>query len=353
MKRTNIILIGVVSLIIIAIVTTLVINKNKIDASNQVVDRSHIAVTVTTLKITPGRFFMQKSLPAKLNPEEKATASTQVAGMLSTMNIDLGSKVSRGEVIGSIDTKLARLNLQSATLTQQKLKDDYERTKALYKGNATSETELINAKYNYENTGVQTKQIKQQIENAKIIAPISGIVIANEMKAGEFANPGSSIAEIVNISKLKATVYLDETEVYYIHLKQKAEISLPSFPDKKISGNVIYISPSGDENHNYQVDVLIDNTTEWLKAGTDVSVSLTLNQKENIIMIPQRAIVSDKEEDYVYLIDHGIAHVRKVKTGMILGENIEIVNGLSAGNEIVLSGQINLREGSATKVINQ
>lgn len=353
MKRAKILFIIITCIAITAIIVTLVLNKNSINKANQLVDRSNVPVAVTTKIVNSGKLEIQKTLPARLNPVERATASTQVAGTISYLRIDLGSRVRKGEVIGHIDTKLTELSLQSATLSHEKLKKDYQRIQDLYKGNASSEIELLSAKYNFENTAVQRKQIKQQIENAKIIAPISGTVITNDFKTGEFANSGSSIAEIVNISKLKATVYLDETEVYYAKINQKVEIELPSFPQKTISGHIIYISPNGDENHNYQVDVLIDNPDEWLKAGTNVAVKITLKQEENAILIPQQAIVSDRKENYVYIISHGVAHAKKVKTGISSDQNIEIIGGLSLGDEVVLSGQINLKEGSITKVINK
>jgi len=354
MKRKGIIAVTIVAIFIItALIAILASNKHKLNEAKKPVDRSQIPVTVTSFKIKSTEFSAQTILPARLKPYEEANISVQTSGLINYLNIDLGSKVTKGQIIGAVDTKIAQLNLKSTVLSKDKLKDDYHRAKELYEGKATSEINLIAAKYNYENTSVQAELINQQIENANIIAPVSGVITTRNFKAGEIINAGTPIAYVVNVNKLKATVYLDESEVYYINPNQPVEVSSQLFPDKIITGNVIYISPNGDENHNYQVDILINNTPEKLKAGTNVSVSFNFETRRNQILIPKKALVNDKKEPYVYVIKNNTAHARQVKIGISQGENIVVINGLSDGEEIVLSGQINLAEGSKVNVINQ
>lgn len=353
MKRTNLLITLIAIAVVVAIAATLIINKHKINAANQIIDRSHIPVTVTTLKINPGKIQSKTILPAKLKPVEEVVISVQTPGIINFLNIDVGSKVIKGQVVGAIDAKIGQINLKSAILTKDKLKEDYERAKDLYGGKAASEVNMIAAKYNYENTAIQLEQIKQQIDNANIIAPINGIVTNCNFKAGEYVNPGASVASLVNISKLKATVFVDETEVYSIHPDQVVNVSSPVFPGRKWVGKVAYVSPYGDENHNYQVDVLLNNTPEILKAGTNVSVEFNVAQKENVIVIPKKALVADRKDPYVYTIKDGVAHGCNVVVGLSEDDNIEIISGLSAGDELVLSGQINLSEGSKITVIKQ
>lgn len=352
MKPKNIIIILVSVMVIVSISLTLISNKKKINAANQMTDRSAIRVSVSTFKAATGAMATQTSLPARLNPGEDATVSVQTAGIISYLTIDEGSRVAQGQVVGAVDTKVAQLNLKAVLQTKDKLEDDYERAKELYEGKAASEVNLIAAKYNYDNTTVQAEQIKQQIDNANIVAPISGIVTSCNLRAGEYANPGAAIASLVGIDKLKATVFVDETEVYKLRTGELVEIVVPVFPGKKFKGIISYISPNGDENHNYQVDATVNNNTGELKAGTNVLVNFELNQKPNAIMIPKIALVADRKEPYVFVISNDIARGRKVVTGLSQGEYIEIVDGLSSGEEVVLTGQINLADGSKITRIN-
>jgi RND family efflux transporter, MFP subunit len=354
MKRKGIIaVIAVGVIIIVAMIGVLASNKHKINEAKKPIDRTQVPVTVTSFQVLASNFTSQTTLPAKLRPFEEANISVQTPGLISYLNIDLGSKVSKGQIIGSVDTKIANLNLKSTLLTKNKLKDDYKRAKDLYEGNATTEVNMTTTKYNYDNTSVQAEIINQQIENAKIIAPISGIITARNIKAGEFTNAGSVIASVLNICKLKATVFVDETEVYFISMNQHVDVVSPIFPDKNLTGKVIYISPSGDDNHNYQIDIEINNSPELLKAGTNVNVSFNFETKQNQILIPKKALVNDKKLPYVYVITNNIVSARQVQVGISQGESIVIVSGLMPGEKIVVSGQINLSEGSKVNVVKQ
>lgn len=351
MKRNKIIIIIVVVFLVVAIIATLFSNKQKINEANKIIDRSEIPVTVTSFKTKIGKLVSETVLPARLNPVEEASISSEISGMVNSLKIELGTSVQKNEVIGTVDTKIQQLNLQSTSLLKDKLKSDYERTKDLFDGKATTEVKLIESKYAYENAKIQASLIQQQIDNANIVAPIKGVVTSRYLKAGEFTSAGKVIATVVNISQLKAIVFVDESEVYFIKNNQEAAIVSPVFPEKKITGKVIYISPKGDENHNYQVDVLLNNQPEIFKAGTNVNVTIPFAQKDQVILIPRKALIADKEEPYVFVIRNGVANERKISTGLSQGENIEVLSGLSTGEEVVLSGQINLIDGSKVKVV--
>jgi RND family efflux transporter MFP subunit len=353
MKRKNSIAISFVVIVLIAVIATLAINKHKINEANKPIDRSKTPVSVTVCKVSSASSSVEMTLPAKLKPYEEANVSVQTAGIISYLKIELGSTVRKGEAIGSINSKIAQLNLKSTLLAKEKLKDDYIRSKDLYAGNAASEVALKNSKYNYENTEMEAEQIKQQIANAQIIAPISGIITVRNLRAGEFANAGSIIASVADIHWLKATVFVDETEVYAIRLNQKVNVVSPVFPDKHLTGKVIFISPKGDENHNYQIDVLIQNTPEVLRAGTDVAVTFQNEIKQNRIFIPKRALISDRQDASVYVIKNNAAFVRKIDVGMSFGDSVLVAKGLVPGEIIVLSGQINLSEGSLVNILKQ
>lgn len=353
MKRNKIIIIAVVVIAVVAIIAILFSNKQKLDEANKVIDRSEIPVTVTSFKTKIGSLTSQTVLPAQLNPVEEATVSAEVSGMISSLKIDLGSKVRKDEVVGTIDTRIQQLNLQSTLLLKDKLKDDYKRAVDLYEGKATTEVKLIESKYAYENAEIQAAQIQKQIDNANITAPIKGTVTSRDFKAGEFTGAGKVIATIVDISQLKATVFVDETEVYSLKNNQEVEVASSAFPEKKVTGKIIYISPIGDENHNYQVDILMNNQPEIFKAGTNVNVTISLGEKEQTILIPKWALVADKKEPYVFVIRNGKAFERKIVTGLSQGENVEVVSGLAAGEEVVLSGQINLTDDSKVNVVKQ
>jgi len=344
--KTRIITIAIIVGIIAAISFKLAANKKKIDESKKVVDRSQVAVYVTTTNVSLLPVSGNLTLPAVLEPKEKATISTGTQGKIETLNIELGSRVSKGQVIGTIDSKVKQINLQSTELTINKAKTDYDRNKDLLAGNAINETAVTDARYNYENNQLQAAQLKQQIADARIISPISGIVTDKKLMAGEYVNMGTVIASLVDISQLKTVVYVNEKDVYELKPGQSATITTDIYPTKTFNGKIIYISPQGDDNHNYKVDVLLANGNAALKAGTYVKVEFNLNKSANALQIPKKALGDGMKNPYVFVVEGKKAVLRKIVLGREIGENVEVLSGLNEGEAIITEGIINIVDGS-------
>jgi len=343
MKKSFIIILSVLA-VVGFIGFTLAKNKKKIEANKVVVDRSIIPVAVSTTKAEYQLFDGKVTLPANLELNNEATIAIGVQGKIEKLGIEVGSRVAKGQVVGHLDSKLKFINLKANELTLSKLEKDLQRNADLYKGNAGTELNVTNSKYDVENTRIQIEQVKQQIADGNIISPISGIVTARKLMAGEFASPGTVIATVVDDVHLKAVVFVNEKDVYQLKLGQTASVSSDVFPNKNFVGQVKFISPKGDENHNYKVELQLN--TNQLRAGTYVMVGFDLGRKTSVLQIPKLALVEGTKNPYVYVVQNNVATIQKLTLGREIGENIEVISGLQAGQEVVTSGQINLTNGS-------
>ena len=343
MKKSFIIILSVIA-VVGFIGFTLAKNKKKIEANKVVVDRSIIPVAVSTVKAEYQLFDGKVSLPANLELNNEATIAIGIQGKIEKLGIEVGSRVAKGQVIGHLDSRLKLINLKANELTLSKLEKDLQRNTELFKGNAGTELSVTNSKYDVENTRIQIEQVKQQIADGNIISPISGIVTSRKLMAGEFANPGTVIATVVDDVHLKAVVFVNEKNVYQLKLGQVATISSDVFPNKNFVGQVKFISPKGDENHNYRVELQLN--TNQLRAGTYVMVGFDLGKKTSVLQIPKLALVEGTKNPYVYVVQDNVATIQKLTVGREIGENIEVISGLQAGQEVVTSGQINLTNGS-------
>ncbi len=327
-------------------------NKQKIEANKVTIDRTIIPVAVSTIKADYLPYDGKVNLPANLELNNEATLSIGVQGKIEKLGIEVGSRVAQGQVIGKLDVKLKQINLKANELTLAKLEKDLQRNSDLLKGNAGTELSVINSKYDVENTRIQIEQVKQQIADGNIIAPISGVVTSRKLMAGEYVNPGTVIATIVDDVHLKAVVFVNEKDVYQLKVGQAASITSDVFPNKTFVGHVKFISPKGDENHNYRVELQLN--TNALRAGTYVMVGFDLGRRASLLQIPKLALVEGTKNPYVYVVQDNVAKIQKITVGREVGENIEVVSGLQAGQEVVTSGQINLTNGSKiTKTNNQ
>lgn len=352
MKKSTIVVIIAVLALAGAIAFVLVRNKKEIDSRNKVVDRSAIAVPVSVTKAFVGSAGDKFILPAVTQAENEADVVVNAQGKLTNLNIRLGSVVSKGQVLGSVDAKLKELNLKATSLTEEKLRKDYERYNELYKGNAATEANVTDVKYNYENTKVQLDQIRQQIADANIVAPISGTIVKKNLEEGEFVNPGTVIASIVDVSKLKAQVMVSESDVYKLKAGAAVNVTTDIFPGKTFKGTIRYISPQGDDSHNYPVEITLSNDSRAsIKAGTFIRVAFDVAGNTNTLQIPKIALVEGLKNPYVYVLNGNKAVAIKLVLGREIGENVEVLSGLNEGEEVISSGQINLTEGSTVSVL--
>ena len=351
--RGIILTILVVVLAIGGIGFTLYNNKKEIDASKEVVDRSKIPVRVTTYTAQLQAGETSIVLPATLSPKEEARISPIMAGQITSLSIDEGSYVKKNQVVGSIDTKMLAINLKSAQVALSKAEADYTRAKELFEAKAGIELNMINAQNALDNARIQVEQIEQQIANARITSPISGVVMARNVSQGEFANVGTVIATVATISPLKATVFVNETYAYKLSKGQRAAISAPVFPGKSFQGTITFINPKGDDNHNFQVDLEVAPGSDVpLRAGTSVMVSFSDGAKEESLQVPLLAIMKDRAQPYVYVVNGDRVQAKTVVLGQTYQDLVEIQQGLSAGDTVVTSGQINLAEGSLISIVS-
>lgn len=347
MKTRNIVTIIIIVAFGIFVAIKLSSNKKVIDKNKEFVDRSTIPTAVNVTKVEKGTLDGLIIRPAVVQANEKATIAPSASGKIETLNIELGTRVSKGQVIGTIDTKTMKTQLQNLELNISKLKRDYERNQELYKGNAISETNLLDSKFALDSRMIEAEQLRQQISDGNIISPISGIITDKKYLKGEFISVGTPVATVVDVESLKVYIFVNENEIQYIQKGQTADITASVFPGKNFKGKVSYVAPTADENYNYKIEILVSTKeNKELKAGTYVNVSFKATSDIPTLFIPKRALVEGVKKAYVYIQDGNKALRKDIVVGQESGEKIQVVSGLKEGDLVVIDGQINIVTGS-------
>ena len=352
MKKAIFIILGIAALGT-AIVFVLSSNKKKIDAKNVTVDRTKIPVTVAVDKVSTGEFEGAMQFSGIVESATDADVSVSAPGVIKTLNVNKGQYVRKGQVLGSIDGEQTKLQLKSLQLTAAKLTTDLERVRTLVAGNAAPETNLKDLEYNLANTQIQIEQLNQRLIDNNIVAPISGMVTVKNMEAGEFVNPGMMIARIVDVSALKVAVYVNEKHIYRISQQQTATVTSDALPGKTFQSKVNYVSPVGDENHNYRVEVQLDaEGNKELRSGTYTLVNLGTTEAGKGLMIPAVALVTGTEQTTVFVVNGETVKSTPIVTGRRQGDMVEVISGLKEGDQVVTAGQINLIDGTLVSISN-
>ncbi len=349
MKRT--IVIVVIALLVILAVFKLFSNRNKITAQNENLFANDVSVTVASVS--------KKDISPVLNvtgmvyPATELDIPAETQGKIKALHYTLGQSVKAGTVIASIDDELKKLSYESAKIDAEKAEKDYNRLKNLLSGGTTSQQEFDNAKFAYESAKNKVADAAKQLSYTKITAPISGTISKKLVEAGTYVNAGTAVASIVDISKLKVKVNLSESNAYYVSVGNKVQITSDIYPGVTFTGRISFVSPRGDDAHNYPVEIELANTGKTqLKGGTFVTASFEIGTSKMGICIPREALQGSIKEAKVYVAENGKAHLKNIVIGRESSGYLEVVSGLSENEQVVVSGQVNLTDGKTIKIIN-
>ena len=349
MKRITLIIVLAAVAITALIGFRLASNKKKIDAQNKPVVNTNIAIPVTVSRVAEGTVSQQLVKTGNLIPFREANITATTAGKVTRVNFDLGTPVRQGQTLIELDNRLRELSLQATQLNIDKLKKDVTRYNTLLAGNATTEIQVNDTKYNYENAINQAAQIQKQIQDADVKAPISGQIVQKAIEPGVYITLGSTLGKVLDVSRLKVNVLVNESDVYQLRKGQNVRVSADVFPGRVITGQVSYIAPQGTDEHNYPIEITINNAN-GLKAGTFVNVDFSQKSNQRALQIPRAALVESVKNPYVYVVNNNVVHQRKITLGRDFGDTLEVISGLTAGDQVVITGQLNLSEGKPVQI---
>lgn len=327
-------------------------NKKKLDEKKKpaVITASSIPVNVDTVK--QSAISEQLIKTGTLVPWQESDISATTAGNLQSVNFSLGSMVGKGATIAVIDNRGLQLRLEAAQLQQQKYASDLKRYQVLLKGEATTEVNVNDIRFNLDKSNNEIAQIRKQMADNNIKSPISGQIVTKNVETGTFVNPGTVLGKVVDISTLKVDVLVGEADAYKLKNGQTIRVTTELYPGQTFSGTVIFISHQADAAHNYQVQVRLSNPSSApLKAGSFVNVDFIQSSAGEGIQIRRSALAESLQKPFVYVVQNGRAIRRDITVGRDLGTNIEVLSGLQAGELVVVNGQINLADSSAVNIV--
>lgn len=329
----------------------LVSNKRKINEKNQPVQVTAIRIPVT---VSIAKEEIQETGIVKtgvLAPFKEAKVLAVSNGNIERLFFQLGSSVRQGQTLAVIDTRLLQLDLQKSGSRVNRLRRDLQTYTELLAGNAATQEKVNTIRQDYEDALNEVTHLQRQIADASIKAPTSGIIGAKIIEEGMFVAAGTEIASIVNLSQLKVQVNLTEAEVYQVAVGQKVKLTTDVYPGKSIWGTVSFISPQANKAFNYPVEITAANDQQSpLHSGTFVYADFSKKTPQKILLIPRESLNETSQNATVFLVKEGKAELRNIQVGSEYGNHIQVISGLLPGDQVITSGQINLKDGAFIQV---
>ena len=191
---------------------------------------------------------------------------------------------------------------------------------------------------------------KRKLSDASIKAPISGVINKRYIETGSYIALSTKLFDIVDVSKLKLKVNANELQVINLQTGDPVSVTCQVFPDKTFKGKVSFIAAKADAALNYPVEIQIENSNNKLKAGMFASANFKFPKQNPAIMVQRSAFVGSVNSNKVFMLEGETAKVRTVVAGRIIGDRVEIIDGLKEGETVITSGQINLTDGAKVQI---
>jgi RND family efflux transporter MFP subunit len=316
---------------------------------------------VSTMKVEEQEFHHYLELQGDVMTDQNVLVYPEMAGTLYRVYVKEGQRVSKGQLLASIDD--GGLSSQLAQLkTQQALaKTTFERQKRLWDQNIGSEIQYLQAKTQYEAQQSAVKQLQSQVGKSSIRAPFSGIVddVIKDQGTVVSPGPGSEVFRIVNLSDMYIEVEVPEAHLANVTSGKMVQVYFPVLGDSvttKVRQTGNFINPG---NRSFSVEIPVPNKEGKIKPNLTAIAKINDYTSDEAILIPQ-SVVSENAlgEQYVYLTKENgsetevISKKAIIKLGKTQGDSVEVLSGLSAGDNIIVEGARSVRDNQQVKILN-
>lgn len=352
MKKAIIIII-VIAASIGAIAYVLTNNKKKNEEKTAFIAKGGGAVAVRIATVEKKAVDLDFSANGNFIPKQELNFLSENAGRVSAIYVDEGSRVSKGQVLARIDAEIINTDRETAQANYQNALKDEARYQSSYATGGVTQQQLDQAKLATQNAKLRLQASQRRVSDANIKSPINGIVNKKYIEVGSFVTAqGTQLFELVDVSKLKLKVNVNESQVANLKIGNQIDIKSSVFPTENFTGKVTFIAAKADATLNFPVEIEVaNNTNNSLKAGMYGTAIFNFPKQAPNILIPRTSFVGSVSSNQIFVLENNTSKIRKVVAGRIIGDNVEILEGLKEGETVIISGQINLTEGTEVSIV--
>lgn len=275
----------------------------------------------------------------------------QSQGDVTGIYFQEGDVVQEGKLLLQIDDEMLRAKHISAQAAYETAKRNFERYEKASESEGVSKMQYDNYWQQYKEAESQLKQLEKNIRLTRLTAPFSGTITLKDVEIGSVVSGSSNVGRLTDLSQVKLEIAVPENEITLFSEGEQITIQTDIYPSQNLTGRIDYVADRADDSHNYIVKILLKNSKNaQLKAGMYGRAVVNKDLHKATLIIPRSALLGSAKNPQVYVIANNAVSLRKIQTGGSNGQQIEVIEGLKQGEQVVTSGQINLADGSKVEI---
>lgn len=284
-------------------------------------------------------------------PNNDLQVAAEMGGEVVKILVKEGDVVKVGQPLAHIKADRVNVSLSNARSVLENAQNEVKRFESAFATGGVTEQQLAQIRLQLKNAQANYDAMQITSTDAVVKSSIAGIVSSKKVEQGSFVGAGQVLFNVVNIDALKLQITVDETQVSHIKPAQAVKVTVGA-TGEVLHGKVSFVAPKASAALKFPVEVMVENKNHAIKAGMYATAAF---QKQGTnapqVVVPRSAFVGSVSQGKIFKVVDNVAQMVQVKTGTNFGQMVAIDKGLKAGDVVVVSGQINLTNGTPVKIV--
>lgn len=309
---------------------------------------------IETLTIGNATFRPSIEAVGTVRAEQGIVVRPEIPGRITALLFDSGQSVKKGDPLVQLNSVVYQARLETSMTRLMLSEKTAQRYQSLLKTNVISKEDVDKAMATLLQDRAQVAEAKANLEQAKIVAPFSGKVGLRKVSLGDYVQAGQELVTLSSQDPILVEFSLPESQIRQIKKGQRVRLQADSVPQHQFIGEVIATESRIDpQTRTLAIQAKVPNPERLLVPGTFVSVKLDLGQEENILSVPQAAVMYQNGQAYVYRVVNQHAVKTDVKLGQKSAQSVVITSGLKVNDVVIVAGQHKVMPGAPVMALGK
>lgn len=308
-----------------------------------------MALPVETIRLEPVDLALEATAVGSLRSNESVLLRPEIAGRIARIGFRDGAAVARGQLLVALEATTQTAELAQAQANLALARANQQRSQELFGKKFISQQSLDNTAAALKVQEAAVALAQARFDKTRIVAPFAGVVGIRNVSVGDYVKEGQELINLEDFSRMKIDFRLPENYLGQLEPGLTLAVTSDALPGRRFSATLAAVNPLLDAGGRAIACLATLDKVAELRPGMFVRVSLTLERRTHALTIPEQALLPDSKAPYVFRVREGKAVRTPVKAGLRRAAQIEILEGLSAGDEVVTAGQLKLRDGAPVR----
>jgi membrane fusion protein, multidrug efflux system len=300
-----------------------------------------------------GSIARRVTVSGTVDPLRLIGVNAQMSGSLTTVRVQEGDMVRQGAVIARVDDREIASQLAAAQASYDVAEAAFERAEQLRERRVITLPEYERDRTAYAAARAQVEQLRTRLGYATVMAPATGVITEKLVETGDVVGNQTRLFTIADISQLVVRIGVSELDVVQLSTGDPVAVTLDALPNRQLAGRIRRVFPVGDPTTRLvPVEVVLDaQSASVARPGFLARVTFDLSTSNNVLLIPVSAVLGGQGSQAVFVVDNNTAVRRTVSTGLTSQGRVEVLSGLSDGEQVVVTGHSSLRDGMTVRTV--